>query len=242
MKTGASARGDTLFPVMPYHVYNGMADSDLNAVIAFLRSINPVKNLVPPATVSKESLPTLPYPAEITAPDPSDLAARGAYLVKNITGCTDCHTPIDPSTGAPLMDQYLAGSQPYEGPWGIVYGGNITPDIETGIGDWTEEDIKRSLLTGVKRDGRKLILMPWYAYSNLTVADADAIAYYLKNELPAVKNEVPAPSLNEGFEIIEFDEGTNQNSNSISLKSPYLLGGIGLLLILGAYLFSRKNR
>jgi len=240
VKTGVNADGEVLFPVMPYHVYNGMADADLEAVIAFLHSVGAVKNETPPDTVSKEGLPVLPYPDEIVAPDPSNLAARGAYLVNHVTGCTDCHTPIDPATGAPIMDKYLAGRQPYEGPWGVVYGGNITPDSETGIGDWTNEEIKRAFLTGVNKEGRRLILMPWFAYANLTAADADAIAYFLKNELPAVQNEIPEPSLNEGFEIL-VSETSTESSSPFSFTSPYILGGLGLLLVFLVYYFSRKK-
>ena len=54
VKTGMSRNGETLFPVMPYHVYNGMADSDLDAVVAFLRSVNAISNKVPKDTVKTE--------------------------------------------------------------------------------------------------------------------------------------------------------------------------------------------
>ena len=139
IKTGIDNKGKLLFPVMPYHVYNGMADADLEAVVAYLHSVGAVNNPVPDRTVSTEGMPSPPYHTGITAPDASDQGARGAYLVNSVMGCTDCHTPVDPATGAPQIDKYLAGRQPYEGPWGIVYGGNITPDDETGIGTWTNE-------------------------------------------------------------------------------------------------------
>lgn len=232
IKTGADVEGGTLFPVMPYHVYNTMADADLDAVVAYLRSVKAVKNEVPKRTVSTAGLPTLPYNTGIIAPDSSDKAARGAYLVNSVMGCTDCHTPVDPATGAPQMDKYLAGRQPYEGPWGIVYGGNITPNPETGIGDWTEEEIKRAILTGVKRDGRRLILMPWYAYSSLTSDDADAVAYYLKNVLPAVRNSIPAPSLNEGFDEIAPEVQGQLPAGNVAM-SPVILvvAGVGVILL-----------
>lgn len=243
IKTGLSANGKTLFPVMPYHVYNGMADSDVEAVVAFVRSVKAVNNKVPEKTVSTEGMPTLPPIQGIIAPKPSDKAARGAYLVNNVIGCTDCHTPVDPATGAPVMEKYLAGRQPYEGPWGIVYGGNITPDSETGIGDWTEEEIKRSLVAGIGKDGRRLILMPWFAYSALTQEDADAVAYYLKNELPAVKNEVPAASLNPDFLVMAPKSESTETKSTTS--SPLMLVVISvlatLLIILIMIFFRRKD-
>lgn len=243
VKTGISDDGRILFPVMPYHVYNGMADADLDAVIVYLRSVNAVSNPVPESTIPTEGFPTPPYTTGIVAPDDSDKAARGAYLVNSVMGCTDCHTPVDPATGAPQMDKYLAGRQPYEGPWGIVYGGNITPDNETGIGTWTDEEVKRAILTGVRKDGRRLILMPWFVYSSLTAEDADAVVYYLKNVLPAVNNQIPAASLNEGFEQMAPAE-PNQLSGGNGALSPIILVvvGIGIILLVSLVLYALRRK
>lgn len=202
IRTGQRPDGRILVPVMPYFSFNTFADTDLDAVVAYLRSVPAVSNQVPASTFATEGMQPLPYTQGITVPPAGDKAARGEYLLRTVTGCTDCHTPLDPATGTPMMDKYLAGGQPYQGPWGIVYGGNITPDVETGIGDWTETEIKTAIVTGVNKEGRRLILMPWYGYSALTNEDADALAYFLKNGLRAVKNEVPAASLNEGFNVL----------------------------------------
>lgn len=244
IKTGIDNEGKVLFPVMPYHVYSGMADADMEAVIAYLRSVNAVSNQVPENTVSTEGLPTPPYQTGIVAPPASDLAARGGYLVNNVMGCTDCHTPVDPATGAPLMDKYLAGRQPYEGPWGIVYGGNITPHEETGIGSWTNEDVKRSIVSGIGQDGRRLILMPWFAYSALTAEDADAVVYYLKNVLPAVENQIPAAALNPDFIVVAPVEQGQLPAESGAM-SPFVLwasaGGIILFVTLIGLYARRKS-
>lgn len=246
IKTGVNVKGEVLFPVMPYHVYNGMADQDLEDIVAFLRSVEPVSNTVPERTVSTEGMPVLPYKENISAPDPADPSARGAYLVNNIMGCTDCHTPIDPNTGAPILEQYLAGRQPYEGPWGIVYGGNITPHDETGIGTWTDEEVKRALLAGIGKDGRRLILMPWYAYSSLTAQDAEAVVHFLKNDLAPVENDVPAASLNPDFNVVMPSE-TSPTPEASSFNSPMLLIVVAVLIIgivtFGMSLLNRrKNR
>jgi mono/diheme cytochrome c family protein len=244
IKTGVSADGKLLFPVMPYHVYNGMADADVEAVIAYLQSVEAVSNAVPEKTVSTEGLPVLPFQTGIVAPDASDPLARGAYLVNSVMGCTDCHTPVDPTTGAPQMDKYLAGRQPYEGPWGIVYGGNITPDEETGIGSWNEEEIKRALVAGIGKDGRRLILMPWYTYAALTAEDADAVAAYLKNGVTPVHNQVPAASLNPGFTVMATGAQEPAPTGNAAL-SPSILVIIALVIILlvsfAAYFLRRKT-
>jgi mono/diheme cytochrome c family protein len=245
IKTGIDKEGKLLFPVMPYHVYSTMADTDLNALIAYLRSIKPVSNMIPKSTISTEGFPVPPYQTGIIAPDLSDKAARGAYLVNSVMGCTDCHTPLDPATGAPQMDKYLAGRQPYEGPWGIVYGGNITPDNETGIGAWTEEEITRAITSGVSKDGRRLIFMPWFNYVTLKPEDADAVVYYLKNVLPAVKNEIPAPSLKEGFkEIVSQSPGQASSDPKSIVSSPVILVvvGFGVILLVSSIAFYLRRK
>lgn len=239
IRTGQIPSGRMLVPVMPYRSFNAMADADLDAVVAYLRTIPAIKNKVPEPTFLTDGLQPLPYTQGITAPDASDKAARGEYLLKTITSCTDCHTPLDPATGAPMMDKYLAGGQPYVGPWGTVYGGNITPDVETGIGSWTEQEIKVAFLTGVNKQGRRLILMPWFAYSGLSNDDADALAYYLKNKLGAVKNEVPAAALDEKFNVL-----APKTETASTFPIIYVVGGAILLIVILALvvlLASRKK-
>jgi mono/diheme cytochrome c family protein len=241
--TGMNNKGETLFPVMPYHVYNGMADSDVDAVIAFLRSVNAINNTVPVKTVVTEGMPTLQHQEGIVAPDNSDLAARGEYLVNHVSGCSDCHTPTDPTTGGPLMDKYLAGKQPYEGPWGVVYGGNITPDVETGIGSWTDEEVKRAIISGIGRDGRRLILMPWYAYAAMTDEDANAVVYYLKNKLPAVHNEIPTASLEKDFLLMAPEAVATESTGILGNKMLLNLIGAVILLVagLGGFLWYKRK-
>ncbi len=119
--------------------------------------------------------------------------ARGKYLV-TIGGCNDCHTP-GYFFGQPDMNRYLGGSDvAFEIPGlGAFVGRNITPDKETGIGDWTTEQIVTALQTGVRPDGRELApIMPWHAFANLTSEDVNSIAAFLKS-IPPVSHEVPGP-------------------------------------------------
>jgi mono/diheme cytochrome c family protein len=118
---------------------------------------------------------------------------RGKYLV-DFGGCFDCHTP-GYFFGKPDMAKFLAGSEVgFEIPeMGVFHGPNLTPDPETGLGNWTEEQIVTALQTGVRPDGRQLApIMPWQSFAKLTKEDAKAIAAYLKS-LPAVSNKVPGP-------------------------------------------------
>jgi mono/diheme cytochrome c family protein len=116
---------------------------------------------------------------------------RGEYLAR-IMDCGGCHTG-GALVGNPDPARHLAGSEvgfAISG-LGIFYPPNLTPDRETGLGDWSEADIIQAVRTGVVPDGRELApVMPWHSYSALTDADAAALAAYLKS-LPAIKFAAP---------------------------------------------------
>lgn len=117
--------------------------------------------------------------------------ARGQYLT-SIMDCAGCHTP-GALAGKPDSARWLAGSDVgFALPGGgVVYPPNLTPDSETGLGQWSEEEIARAVRLGQSRNGRVLVpIMPWPSYSVLTEVDARAIAAYLKS-VPAVRFAVP---------------------------------------------------
>jgi mono/diheme cytochrome c family protein len=119
--------------------------------------------------------------------------ARGKYLVQ-FGGCIDCHTP-GYFFGKPDMARALSGSEVgFEIPGlGVFHGPNLTPDKETGLGNWTKAQIVTALQKGVRPDGRHLApIMPSKAFANLTKSDANAIAAYLRSLAP-VSNKVPGP-------------------------------------------------
>jgi len=148
------------------------------------------------------------------------LAKRGEYLV-NSMGCGDCHTPMKmgPKGPEPDMTRMLSGhpkemmlpaspiSGPgpwvaavsasftaWAGPWGVSYTRNLTPDKETGLGDWTELNFIQTIRNGKHQGkGRDLLPpMPWQAFKNLTDDDLKAIFAYLRT-IPPIKNAVPEP-------------------------------------------------
>lgn len=200
LQTGVSKDDRQLHPIMPFNVYKNMADADLDALIAYLRSLEPVANQIPASSMVLPPFGLTAPEEPIVAPDVEDALAYGEYLIRGVLPCQECHTPLDLETGFANMEQYLAGGQPYEGPWGIVYAANLTPHDETGLGEWSDEEIRRAIQTGIGRDGRRLVLMPWQDYAGLVEQDFNALLTFLRDGLEAVDNEVPAPSLNEGFE------------------------------------------
>ena len=118
---------------------------------------------------------------------------RGQYLV-TLGNCTDCHTP-GYFFGKPDTARFLGGSEVgFEIPGlGVFHGPNLTPDRETGLGQWSGDQIVAAITKGQRPDGRVLApIMPWHAFASLTDQDARAIVAFLKSLLP-VKNKVPGP-------------------------------------------------
>lgn len=120
------------------------------------------------------------------AKTPEERIAQGAHLT-TIAGCNDCHTPGG-LYGAPDRSRTLAGSElGWAGPWGTSYATNLTPDVETGLGSWNEEQIVTALRTGQRPDGTPILPpMPWPEFAHFTDEEAYAIAAYLKSLPPVV--------------------------------------------------------
>lgn len=142
----------------------------------------------------RQTLSALLFSATLASPALADDAvARGKYLV-TVISCGDCHTPGH-LLGKPDLARALSGSDVgFEIPGlGVFHGSNLTPDKETGIGNWTEEQIVTAIRTGKRPDGRMLApAMPWMSFAALSDEDARAIAVYLKS-LPPVANKVAGP-------------------------------------------------
>jgi mono/diheme cytochrome c family protein len=125
-----------------------------------------------------------------TQPSKKVLQQRGRYLT-TLMGCNDCHTP-GTFYGSPDFKRQLSGSElGWKGPWGVSYPRNLTPDMDTGLGKWSEHDIMNALRTGMRPDHSVLQPpMPWPNYATMTDEDALAIATFLKS-LPPISHRVP---------------------------------------------------
>jgi mono/diheme cytochrome c family protein len=115
---------------------------------------------------------------------------RGRYLMSSLAACGNCHTPRGPD-GAPQMDRELSGGPPVKDAPFTAYPANITPDLETGIGRWTDAQLKRAIREGKRPDGSLIgPPMPFGFYRNMSDEDLAAIVAYLRQVKP-VKNAVP---------------------------------------------------
>ena len=145
-----------------------------------------------------EPAAVLELPAAGASAYPAEKVQRGRYMTE-LLSCASCHTD-GALVGKPDASRLLAGSgvgiarsnPMVEEKPGVVYPANLTPDQETGIGDWTLLEIVSMVQSGVNNHGRQTLpVMPWINYSQLQPEDATAIAMYLKS-LPPVKHKVPA--------------------------------------------------
>jgi mono/diheme cytochrome c family protein len=124
----------------------------------------------------------------------ADPVKRGAQLVDTL-GCVGCHSPIDERKRM-LPGMRLAGGLLMRiNPFGDYPTGNLTSDKATGLGNWTNDEIKRAITKGILRDGSRLLPFPmgYGSLSTLTPDDLDALVAYLRT-VPAVSNKVPPPS------------------------------------------------
>src|SRR6516164_5030409 len=124
---------------------------------------------------------------------------RGKYLVNGIVGCVDCHSEHDATqNGAPPKEgRQGAGVLFLQDPsLGILYAPNITSDRDTGIGNWTDDQIARAIREGIGGDGRALFpIMPYPNFRNLSDEDLASVIVYMRS-IPAIKNAVPRTAIN----------------------------------------------
>ena len=203
MVRGIRKDGSRILPVMPYEKYSGMAQEDVRAMIAYMRTLKPVKKATPALQTWAPFARSLGTPLFLqvfgkfyTSPPqaPKSGIQRGRYLVEHVALCGDCHTPRN-FIGAPKQSLYMAGASEKNGPLGEAVP-NITPDKETGIGDWRRQDIAELLLTGIKPDADNVQGLMYeviqgtpHGYKDMSKEDALAIAVYIKS-IPAIKNKV----------------------------------------------------
>ena len=204
--TGVNKEGKALFPVMPSHYYGQMDEEDIKCVIAYLRTLKPIKNQVPESVSDFPMnfiINTIPHKASFTKrPEKTDVINYGKYLT-NAASCVDCHTKFE--KGSLIAGTEFGGGREFPFPDGsIVRSSNISPDEETGIGGWDDEVFvslfrahsDSATLNTKLNPGDFNSIMPWTMYGKMTEEDLKAIFAYLKTEKP-VKNQVvkytPAP-------------------------------------------------
>jgi len=197
--SGVSKDGHALFPIMPYAQFGQADKEDIYSIISYMRTLKPIKKDWP---VSHSDFPmniiiyTIPAkPGFQTIPERTNSIRYGGYLV-NFASCVTCHTQADKGKIIPGME--FGGGRQFPLPTGgTLSSANITPDKETGIGNWTREAfIQRfrsygdsSFKAPAITDGSFNTIMPWTQFGKMSVEDLGAIYDFLRTVKP-IKNKV----------------------------------------------------
>ncbi|HMS64743.1 MAG TPA: cytochrome C [Ignavibacteria bacterium] len=189
---GIDKKGEALGPMMPYLYFRNMDEEDVKSIIVYIRSLPPIRNEVKehkfnfPVNLIFRTLPTAPDFKK--KPDENNTIALGEYYSG---GCLSCHSPME--KGEFINDKLYSGGVEYPAPkGGIVRSGNITPDKETGIGNWSKEQFiqkfrafKNPEVTNVTVNENEFnTVMPWTFYADATDADLGAVYDFLMTQKP----------------------------------------------------------
>lgn len=187
IREGVAKDGTALFPIMPYPNYRNMSDADAEAIVAYLRTLKPVKHPLPARQLDfplNVIVNTIPQPVDRPVPPPpTEAVAHGKYLL-TMASCAECHTP---RSGPSLdMSRYLAGGFAFGDEDSTYQMPNITQNRQVGIGGWTDAQIEAALRYGQTPAGRQLApAMPWPYYNGLNAGDMHDLIAYLRT-VPAV--------------------------------------------------------
>ncbi len=188
IRDGLRPDGSLIGPPMPSPYYAKMSDRDARAIVAYLRNLKPIVNTVPKSEYSIPLPPNYGPPVESVADVPrDDLVAYGDYVTNALGHCTECHTPM--VEGRHQMDRIGEGGRVFPNIFGLggaIVSRNITSHPDVGLGQWTDDEIKRAITEGIGRGGRVLAKgMAFPYYQRINDEDMDAIVAYLRS-LPAM--------------------------------------------------------
>jgi mono/diheme cytochrome c family protein len=211
IRDGVGRDGHLMFPLMPFSSYQHVSDEDLRAIVAYLRSVPPIKNK---RTIAQNDFGFFVgfflnrglmhhKPArDVAPPDHADKLKYGEYVLR-LGHCWECHS----ATGTGPRD---VGEKGFLSGWdhgdafpgvGKVYFRNLTPDPQTGLGKYGAEQIKQALRTGRRLDGKRMA-PPMSLFSphisGLADEDLDALVAFIKS-VPPTENEIPERQLEPAF-------------------------------------------
>ena len=190
---GVSRDGSALFPIMPYHLYGRLPKEDIYNVIAYLRTLDPVRKEHPPRKLDfplSLLVHLMPKKGDHDLGPSPDPINHGEYLI-TAAACYDCHTPV--KDGQYIEDMAFAGGFEFQlETGGMVRSSNITPDMDTGIGNWSKEafiakfkSYQEGMFVPHKiKPGNFNTEMPWTSYSNMKEEELGSIYDYLMSLEP----------------------------------------------------------
>lgn len=184
IREGLRPDGSVIGPPMPIHLYRGLSDSDLAAIVAYIRALDPVETAPSENAAYPFPLPPSYGPSIDTVADvsPDNPVAYGAYLAGPVAHCTDCHSIAD---GRPDLENNLGGGgHVWSGPWGQSVASNITSHAD-GLAGYSDDEIARMVREGVRPDGSRMMPPMGYGYyAGITDEDMAAIIAFLRTLPP----------------------------------------------------------
>ncbi len=183
IREGKRPDGTTVGPPMPIEMYRGLSDWDVQAIVAYLRTVKPVRNEVQKSKYDFPLPPAYGPPVgSVPSVSPDDRVAYGAYLAGPAGHCMECHTPFAKPGMRDFENNLGAGGVEFHGPWGVSTSTNITP---SNLSDRSYTDIRSLITTGTRPDGSRMMPpMAYPYYANITEEDLQAIVAYLRT-IPA---------------------------------------------------------
>jgi mono/diheme cytochrome c family protein len=212
VRDGIGKDGHLMFPMMPFTSYQHVSDEDMRAIVAYLRSVPPVKNKRTPEEndfgffveffINRGMMAHKPA-RDVPQPNKQDKLKYGEYVMR-LGHCWECHSGTPESPKDVGEEGFLSGSDEADELPGVgkVYMRNLTPDPETGLGKYSADQIKQALRSGHRLDGKPMAPpMSFFIphISGLTDEDLDALVAFLKS-VPAYKKKIPDRQLEPGFE------------------------------------------
>ena len=220
IREGIRKDGRVLFPIMPVDPLYGLSDTDVLALVSYMRTIPPVKNAVPermPSLFAKTLMtvgmigPMKQVTEPIVAPQRALTREYGEYVTRHAALCAECHTPRNLMDGDFYYDSLLAGSSISFGDKTdpvISYAPNITPDPATGIGQWTEDQFLLMMRSGLGPDGKVRTRHMPYAYFGLWDSlELRAVYAFIRSIPPVRRTVVPSKFINDVLDDDPFVKG-----------------------------------
>src|SRR5215469_15133474 len=191
IREGVRRDGHLIFPVMAYQFYHGLSDEDALALVAYLRSLPPIHNKVSARRLSFAAKSMLaislikaeaPITQPVTAPKPASSVEYGEYVAWRMSGCAECHSPRDPKTARLDLGRPMSGGLfPFPEEDFVTTGPNLTSEVDTGLGTWTEDQFVTAMQTGVRPNGTVMLpFMPWPSYAQWNRKELHAIWLYVR--------------------------------------------------------------
>ncbi|WP_297976242.1 c-type cytochrome [uncultured Amaricoccus sp.] len=184
IREGLRPDGSLIGPPMPFSLYRGLSDSDLAAVVAFLRTLPPIEHATEKSVYRIPLPPAWGPPVGQVADVPRGPTAEyGAYLAGPVAHCLECHTPMGPE--GPMYETATGqGGFEFPGPWGVSVAANLTSS-EDGLANYSDAEVAAMITQGVKPDGTRMLPpMPYGYLARMTPDDLAAVIAYLRTLPP----------------------------------------------------------